>query len=84
MAFDLEALRGILACPQSRSPLVHSGDTLVCVDPECRLSFPIRDDIPNMLIDDATELPLDEWGSIMQTHGRDSQSGEPLDQPAGG
>jgi uncharacterized protein YbaR (Trm112 family) len=44
----------ILACPacKSRVELKKDGSSLKCV--ECRRVYPIRDDIPVMLIDEAT------------------------------
>jgi len=43
----------ILVCPKCKGPLDYreSESTLVCQT--CRLSYPIRDDIPVMLIDEA-------------------------------
>ncbi len=48
----------ILACPKCKGDisLTDSGDGLVCK--ACRLIYPIRDDIPVMLIDEA--LPYTE------------------------
>jgi uncharacterized protein YbaR (Trm112 family) len=46
----------ILACPQCKGPVVLSArkDSLVCRS--CGLLYPIRDDIPVMLIDEAVTL----------------------------
>ncbi len=43
----------ILACPKCKGDifLTDSGDGLVCK--ACRLTYPIKDDIPVMLIDEA-------------------------------
>jgi uncharacterized protein YbaR (Trm112 family) len=48
-----EQLLDILACPQCKGPvrLLDDGSALVC--PSCRLKFPVRDDIPVMLVDEA-------------------------------
>lgn len=53
MAIDPELLE-ILACPacKARVTLVDDGTRLRCG--KCRLVFPIKDDIPVMLIDEAT------------------------------
>ncbi len=67
-AFDYDNLKDILRCPNSLSPLVHDGDSLICIDPECRLQYSIMDGIPNMLVDDAKELPADEWHDLMSRH----------------
>ncbi len=56
MAISKELL-DILACPKCKGDLVltEQQDGLICN--ACRLMFPIRDDIPIMLIDEA--FPLD-------------------------
>jgi uncharacterized protein YbaR (Trm112 family) len=49
-------LLDILACPQCKGDvyLNEAGDGLVCN--ACRLMYPIKDDIPVMLIDEAVRL----------------------------
>ena len=45
----------ILACPQCHAPL-HADDEageLICTNPDCGLAYPVRDDIPVLLIDEA-------------------------------
>jgi hypothetical protein len=56
MAISKELLE-ILACPKCKGDIVlnEQGDGLVCT--ACRLMYPVRDDIPIMLIDEA--LPLE-------------------------
>ena len=46
-------LLGILACPKCKQAveLAAEGDTIVCH--VCQLRYPVRDDIPVMLIDEA-------------------------------
>ena len=46
----------ILACPKCKGPvrLTEAADGLVCE--KCRLVYAIRDDIPVMLISEATSL----------------------------
>ncbi len=55
MAVSPELLE-ILRCPKCRSKVeIDAEETrLKCVNPECSLVYPIRDDIPVMLIDEAT------------------------------
>ncbi len=55
MAINKELLE-ILACPKCKGDIVlnEQGDGLICN--ACRLVFPIRDDIPIMLIDEAAPL----------------------------
>lgn len=76
MAFELESMNGVLICPKSKSDLVQDGERLICVDPETRLAYPVKDDIPIMLIDDAEELSSEEWQSIMKKCGRNPETGE--------
>ena len=76
MTFDLSALEDIWVCPNSKSKLVVDGNGIVCVEPGCRLRYDIVDEIPIMLVDSATQLTAEEWGSIMQKCGRDSITGE--------
>jgi uncharacterized protein YbaR (Trm112 family) len=52
MPVDAELLE-ILACPNCKTPvkLVHDGAALKC--DACKRVYPIKDDIPVMLIDEA-------------------------------
>ena len=50
-----EDLLTLLVCPMGKAPLRLEGDSLVCT--KCGPKFSINDDIPNMLIEEAT-LPL--------------------------
>ena len=49
-----EALLSLLVCPLGKAPLRREGETLICT--RCGPSFSIKDDIPNMLIEEA-QLP---------------------------
>lgn len=53
MAVD-EKLLEILACPNCRGDVEYRGDenVIVCLG-ECGYKYPVRDDIPVMLIDEA-------------------------------
>ena len=46
----------ILRCPQCKSELEINEEQsrLKCLNAECRLVYPIRDDIPVMLVEEAT------------------------------
>ena len=46
----------ILACPQCKGPLDvdQEQERLIC--PACQLAYPVRDDIPVMLVDEAQPL----------------------------
>jgi len=54
MAISPELLE-ILRCPSCKSEVKLTPDNsgLKCVNPACSLLYPIRDDIPVMLIDEA-------------------------------
>ena len=56
MPVDAELLE-ILACPNCKTPvkLVKNGTALKC--DQCHRVYPIKDDIPVMLIDEATIEP---------------------------
>lgn len=49
-------LLAVLVCPKCKGPLENreAEGALVCA--ACRLRYPVRDDIPIMLIDEATPL----------------------------
>lgn len=51
-------LLDILVCPLCRGKLIHKGQELICKFD--RLAFPIRDDIPVMLEDEARQVGLEE------------------------
>lgn len=53
-------LLDILACPACKSSLnyLKEQQELVCIP--CRLAYPVRDDIPIMLVDEARKLSSEE------------------------
>jgi len=53
-------LLDILVCPNCKGPLVPKKDAKELICKPCRLAYPIRDDIPVMLVEEARELPADE------------------------
>jgi uncharacterized protein YbaR (Trm112 family) len=56
MAFSPELLE-ILRCPKCKSKVELNPDEsgLKCTNPECALVYPIRDEIPVMLVEEATK-----------------------------
>ncbi len=48
-----QELIDILACPQCKGPVQLQQDQQHLLCPVCHLLYPIRDDIPIMLIDEA-------------------------------
>ena len=64
----------ILCCPVSRQTLIQQGDWLVSTDPETRLRYPIRDDIPVLLEEEAEKLDEKAW--------REAMAGSPVPEDA--
>ena len=52
MSLDPQLLE-VLACPQDHGPLIYLEDKNVLVNPRLKIAYPIVDDIPVMLIDEA-------------------------------
>ncbi len=50
----------ILVCPICKGPLEHRKADKELVCKPCKLAYPIRDDIPVMLEDEARQLGMDE------------------------
>ena len=50
----------ILACPEDKGPLYYIEAEDVLYNPRLRRTYEIRDDIPVMLIDEATPVAADE------------------------
>jgi len=50
-----EELLSLLVCPMAKAPLRREGEFLVCT--RCGPRFAIKDDIPNMLIEEAALPP---------------------------
>ena len=65
------SLLEILACPACHSPLsvqrlpgAPAGadpEELVCANPDCRRAYPVRDDIPVLLVDEARIVPSGDF-----------------------
>jgi uncharacterized protein YbaR (Trm112 family) len=43
----------ILACPQCKGPVRQESENERIICDDCKLAYPIRDDIPVMLVDEA-------------------------------
>jgi uncharacterized protein YbaR (Trm112 family) len=50
----------ILVCPLCKGPLVYKKPQQELICKPCRLAYPVRDDIPVMLEDEARKLPPQE------------------------
>ena len=55
MALDPQLLE-ILACPEDKGPLYYLADEDALYNPRLKRRYDIRDDIPVMLIDEATTV----------------------------
>ena len=53
-------LLDILACPVCKGPLVYKKENKELICKADRLAYPVRDDIPVMLEEEARQLPADE------------------------
>lgn len=59
-------LLDILACPLCKSPLIYKQSEQELLCKADGLAFPVRDDIPVMLSDDARKLSQDEIDALHQ------------------
>jgi uncharacterized protein len=58
-----EELLAILACPYCKTKVVLTGKWLVCQNTACNRKYPIKDDIPVMLIEEGDkyrDMPVDK------------------------
>lgn len=46
----------ILVCPACKSPVKEAAFSLVCTNVQCRRQYPVKDNIPVMLIDGSEVL----------------------------
>lgn len=46
-----------IVCPQCKSDLEFDGEFLICKN--CQLKYPVRDDIPILLIEEAQKIDQD-------------------------
>ncbi len=64
MALD-QLLLDILACPEDKGPLYYFEDENVLLNPRLKRTYEIRDDIPIMLIDEATTIDQAEVDRLL-------------------
>ncbi len=50
-----------LICPDCRQPLARIDQFYICRDGECRRAYPIVDQIPKLLVEDAEVLTPEDW-----------------------
>ena len=53
-------LLDILVCPMCKGPLLYRKAQSELICKPCRLGYPVKDDIPVMLEDEARKLPPEE------------------------
>jgi uncharacterized protein YbaR (Trm112 family) len=58
-------LLAILACPEDKGPLLYFPDEDKLFNPRLQRVYEIRDDIPVMLIDEATTVDDDEAARLL-------------------
>lgn len=63
MALD-QRLLDILACPKDKGPLYYISAESILYNPRLQLAYAVRDDIPVMLIDEATHLESAEHARL--------------------
>jgi uncharacterized protein YbaR (Trm112 family) len=56
----------ILACPEDKGPLYYLDDEQLLYNPRLKRRYDVRDDIPIMLIDEATTVDDSEHERIMR------------------
>ena len=64
MALDPQLLE-ILACPEDKGPLYYLADEDALYNPRLHRRYDVRDDIPVMLIDEATAVDDAEHDRIL-------------------
>lgn len=58
-----------LICPDCRRPLARIDQFYLCSDGECRRAYPIVDQIPKLLVEDAEVLEPARWHSHWASRG---------------
>ena len=61
-------LLDILVCPVTKGPLILDRDRGELISLSAQLAYPIRDDIPVMLEEEARPLSLEEMDGYRQGH----------------
>ena len=73
MALDTQLLE-ILACPEDKGPLLYFADEQVLYNPRLKRRYDVRDDIPVMLIDEATTVEQAEHDRLLAKAAADGVS----------
>lgn len=59
----------VLACPEDKGPLLYFEDEDRLYNPRLHRSYPVRDGIPVMLVDEAETVSEDEHRRLMEKAG---------------
>jgi len=59
------ALLAILACPDDKGPLYYLESAQVLFNPRLRRTYEVRDDIPVMLVEEATALDDEAFDRLL-------------------
>lgn len=59
------SLLSILACPEDKGALYYIEDENLLYNPRLHRAYPVRDDIPVMLIDESTAISATDHERIM-------------------
>ena len=59
------SLLAILACPQDKGPLYYIEGEQLLYNPRLKCAYPVRDDIPVMLVDESDTVSQDEHDRLM-------------------
>ena len=51
----------IFRCPKCTTEVVFDSQAALCCNDSCRLVYPISRNIPEMLLDHAQELSVEDW-----------------------
>jgi uncharacterized protein YbaR (Trm112 family) len=81
MALDPKLLE-ILACPEDKGPLLYFPDEQALYNPRLKRRYDVRDDIPVMLIDEATTVDDGEHQRLLAKADADGIS--PTFEPSNG
>ena len=63
-----QKLLSILVCPVTKSPLIYDQDKQELISLASGLAYPIRDDIPVMLENEARQISLEEKEQYKRQH----------------
>jgi uncharacterized protein len=81
MALDPKLLE-ILACPEDKGPLLYFADENVLYNPRLQRRYDVRDDIPIMLVDEATDVDATEHDRLLAK--AEAEGITPTFEPSGG